>query len=100
MSQTLAVALIVIALIATSECIIRVGMTLSQKLGAASAFLLATTLIPPYSGWRFPINFACLGLSIVLALVAAHQGSKWWLTIPGLILGGVGFGLYLGFHSF
>jgi hypothetical protein len=25
---------------------------------------------------------------------------KWWLTIPGIIIGGLAFGLYLGFHSF
>jgi hypothetical protein len=75
-------------------------MTRSVKLGTTSAFLLASTLVPPFSNWRYPITFASVGVSGLLALLAAQQGSKWWLTIPGIIIGGLAFGLYLGFHSF
>lgn len=35
-----------------------------------------------------------------LGVLASQQGSKWWLTVPGIIIGGLAFGLYLGFHSF
>jgi len=75
-------------------------MTRSKKLGIASAVLLGSIFVQPFSNWRQPISFASVGLSVVLALLAAQQGSKWWLTIPGVILCGVAFGLYLGFHSF
>jgi fatty acid desaturase len=75
-------------------------MTQSVKLGTVRVVLLASTLIPPFSNWRYPIAFACVGLSGLLGLLAAQQGSKWWLTIPGMIIGGLALGLYLGFHSF
>jgi hypothetical protein len=74
-------------------------MTRSVKLGTVSVVLLASTLIPPFSNWRYPITFACVGLSGLLGLLAARQGSKWWLAIPGMIVGGVAFGLYLGFQT-
>jgi hypothetical protein len=35
-----------------------------------------------------------------LGLLAAQQGSKWWLTIPGLIVCGLALGMYLGFQAF
>ena len=75
-------------------------MAQSTKLGTVSAFLLVITLMPPYSNWRFPINFVCLGLSIVLSLLAAQQGSKWWLTIPGLIVAGVSTLWWIAAHTF
>jgi hypothetical protein len=74
-------------------------MTRSAKLGITSVILLLSTLVPPFVNWRYPITFISVGLSGLFALLAAQQGSKWWLT-PGVILGGVAFGLYLGFHSF
>jgi len=46
------------------------------------------------------MTFACVGLSGLLGLLAARQGSKWWLATPGMIIGGLAFGLYLGLHSF
>ena len=75
-------------------------MRKSAKLGAVSALLLASIFIPPYTNWREPINFASVGLSCVLGLLAAQQGSRWWLTIPCLIIVGFVFVLYLGAHSF
>jgi hypothetical protein len=75
-------------------------MTQSVKLGIASVVLLSSILIPPFSNWRYPITFACVGLSALLGVLASQQGSKWWLTVPGIIIGGLAFGLYLGFHSF
>ena len=75
-------------------------MTRSAKLGIASVSLLLIALVPPFPNWRYPITFVSVGLSGLFGLLAAQQESKWWLTIPGVIVGGVAFGLYLGFHSF
>jgi len=36
----------------------------------------------------------------MLGLLAAQQGSKWWLVIPCVIVVGFAVGLYLGVHSF
>ena len=76
------------------------SMSRSLKLGATSALLLVSALVPPFLNWREPISFACIGLSGLLGLLAAQQGSKWWLTIPGIIVGALAFCIYLGFHSF
>jgi len=70
-------------------------MKLSTKLGIASILLVGSVLIPPYSDWRGPINFAASWISFTLGLLAAQRGSKWWLAVPCLILCGFGFGLYL-----
>jgi hypothetical protein len=75
-------------------------MTRSAKLGIASGLLLASILIPPYSNWREPLTFASVGVSGILGLLAAQRGSKWWLTIPTMILAGIAMGLYLAAHSF
>jgi len=75
-------------------------MTRSAKLGITSIVLLLSTVVPPFFNWRYPITFISVGLSGLLGLLAAQQGSKWWLTLPCVILAGVALGLYLGFHSF
>ena len=75
-------------------------MTRSRKLGIVSAVLLGSIFIPPSSNWRQPISFASVGVSAVLGLLAARQGSKWWLVIPCAIVVGFAVGLYLGVHSF
>jgi len=75
-------------------------MRRSAKLGVASALLLASIFVPPYTDWREPINFASAGVSCVLGLLAAQQGSRWWLTIPCLIIVGFVVGFYLGAHAF
>jgi hypothetical protein len=75
-------------------------MTRSGNLGIASAVLLGSIFVPPFSDWRQPISFASVGISAVLGLLAAQQGSKWWLVIPCVIAVGVAVGLYLGVHSF
>jgi hypothetical protein len=63
--------------------------TQSAKLGITSVNLLVSTLVPPFFNWRHPIAFVSLGLSGPFALLAASQGSKWLLTIPGIILTGL-----------
>jgi hypothetical protein len=75
-------------------------MKRSAKLGVSSALLLTSIFIPPYANWREPLNFASAGLSCVLGLLAAQQGSRWWLTIPCLITVGLVLGLYVGAHAF
>ena len=75
-------------------------MTRSAKLGIASLFLLGSVVVPPFSNWREPINVASIVISGVLGLLAAQQGSKWWLAIPCIIVAGFVIGLYLAFHSF
>jgi hypothetical protein len=81
---------------ATGVC----GMTRSVKLGIASTLLLGSIFVPPFSNWREPISFASAGVSGVLGLLAAQQGSKWWLAIPSAIVAGFVIGLYFGAHSF
>jgi hypothetical protein len=75
-------------------------MTQSSKLGVTSAVLLASVFVPPFSNWREPISFASAGLSFVLGLIAALQGSKWWLAIPCSIIAGCAAFWYLAAHSF
>lgn len=75
-------------------------MTRSGKLGTASVVLLLSIFVPPFENWREPISFASVGLSAVLGLLAAQQGSKWWLVIPCIIVAGCAAGLYLAAHSF
>jgi hypothetical protein len=75
-------------------------MTRSAKLGIASALLLGSVLIPPFSNWRQPISFASVGISCILGLLAAQQGSKWWLAIPCVIVAGLAIGSYFAVHSF
>src|SRR5712691_7695708 len=75
-------------------------MTRSRKLGIASAVLLGSIFLPPFANWRQPISFASVGVSAVLGLLAAKQGSKWWLLIPCVIVAGLAVGLYLAVHSF
>jgi hypothetical protein len=75
-------------------------VTRSAKLGITSVILLLIALVPPFLNWRYPTTFVSVGLSGLFGLLAAQQGSRWWLAIPGMIIGGLAFGLYLGFHSF
>ncbi len=75
-------------------------MTRSGKLGMAGIVLLGNVFVPPFQNWREPISFASVGLSAVLGLLAAQQGSKWWLVIPCVIVAGCAAGIYLAAHSF
>jgi hypothetical protein len=75
-------------------------VTRSTKLGTASALLLASSLVPPFWNWREPVSFASVGVSCVLGVLAAREGSKWWLVIPGLAVAGFAVGLYFAAHSF
>jgi hypothetical protein len=75
-------------------------MTRSAKSGIASALLLGSIFVPPFSNWREPITSASIVISGVLGLLAARRGSKWWLVVPCVILTGVAVGLYVTAHSF
>lgn len=75
-------------------------VTRSAKLGITSGVLLLIAVAPPFLNWRYPITFVSVGLSGLFGLLAAQQGSRWWLTVPAIIIGGVSLALYLGFHSF
>ncbi|HLM83382.1 MAG TPA: hypothetical protein VK302_22485 [Terriglobales bacterium] len=46
------------------------------------------------------VAFVSAWLSVLFGLLAAQKGSKWWLTIPGVVLAGVAFTLYVAFHSY
>jgi hypothetical protein len=67
----------------------------STKTGIASAALLLSIFLPPYSEWRAPINFACAVLACVLGLLAASSGRRWWLVIPVSIIVGFVADLYI-----
>ena len=73
-------------------------MKRSAKLGITSVVLLLIALVA--HSWLYPIAFVSVGFSGLFGLLAAQQGSKWWLTVPGVILAGIAFGFYVGFHSF
>jgi uncharacterized membrane protein len=75
-------------------------MTRSAKLGITSVVLLLIALVTPFINWRFPIAFISGVLSVLLAALAAQQGSRWWLMVPGVIIAEFSLGLYVGFHSF
>jgi hypothetical protein len=75
-------------------------MTRSRKLGIVSTVLLGSVFVPPFANWREPVSFASVGVSAMLGLLAAQQGSKWWLVIPCVIVTGFAVGLYLTAHSF
>jgi hypothetical protein len=75
-------------------------MTRSRKLGIVSLVLLVSIFVPPFPDWRQPINFASVGVSVVLGLLAAQQGSKWWLVIPCVIVVGFAVVMYFAAHSF
>lgn len=75
-------------------------MTRSAKLGITTVVLLLIALVPPFPNWRYPITFVSVGLSGLFGLLAAQQGSRWWLMVPGVIFGGVAVLLYLGFHTY
>jgi hypothetical protein len=75
-------------------------MTRSAKLGITSAVLLLIALVTLFVNWQFPIAFVSGVLSAPFALLAAQQGSKWWLTVPGIIIVEFSVVLYVGFHSF
>ena len=75
-------------------------MTRSAKLGTTSVVLLLSTLIPIFLNWQFPIAFVFAVLSGVFALLAAQQGSRWWLTVPGLIVAGVSILWWNAAHTF
>jgi hypothetical protein len=75
-------------------------MPRSAKLGIASILLLGSVFVPPFSTWREPLSFASVAVSGVLGFLAAQQGSKWWLALPGLIVAGCAISLYFAAHSF
>jgi hypothetical protein len=77
-----------------------VSMTRSRKLGIVSTVLLGSIFVPPFPNWREPVSLASVGVSGVLGLLAAQQGSKWWLVIPCIIVTGFVIGLYFAAHSF
>jgi hypothetical protein len=75
-------------------------MTRSAKLGITSIVLLLIALMTPFINWRFPLPFISGVLAVPCALLAAQQGSRWWLTVVGIIVIEFSLGLYVGFHSF
>jgi hypothetical protein len=67
----------------------RSRVTQSAKLGITSVVLLLIAVVPPFLNWRYPITFVSVGLSGLFGLLAAQQGSRWWLTVPAITIGGV-----------
>ena len=69
-------------------------MTRSVKLGVACICFLGTV---PIGG---PVAFAGAWISVVLGGLAAQNGSKWWLVIPGVTVASVAFMLLVAFRSY
>jgi hypothetical protein len=74
-------------------------LTVSTKLGIASLLLLASIAIPPYADWRGPIDLACAVIPFVLALLAAHRGSRLWLAVPSVIVVLFAVVIYVGIQA-
>jgi uncharacterized membrane protein len=75
-------------------------MMRSRKLGITSVVLLGSIFLPPFQNWREPVSFASAGVAVLLGLLAAQQGSKWWLVVPGIIGAGIAVSWYFALHSF
>lgn len=69
-------------------------MTRSGKLGVASICLLGTMLVGG------PVAFAGAWISAVLGALAAQNGSKSWLVIPGMTVVSTAFMLMIAFRSY
>ncbi len=69
-------------------------MARSTKLGIASICLLGTMLLGG------PIGFAGGWLSALLGMLAASNGSKWWLVIPASITVMVSLGLIVASYAY
>jgi hypothetical protein len=67
-------------------------MERSVKLGAASVVLIAGCVL------REPLDFVCGVLACALGLLAAQQGSKWWLAVPCVMVTLFAFLMYIGLH--
>ena len=61
-------------------------MKLSVKLGIAALILMAGSVVAASMHGDFPLGLVCAVISCVLGFLAARNGSKWWLLIPGVIL--------------
>lgn len=74
-------------------------MARSVKLGITGILLLVCSVVVSFWNSELPINFVLAFLSCVLALLAAQQGSKWWLVLPCTVLAVGGLIFYVGFHA-
>jgi uncharacterized membrane protein len=68
-------------------------MARSTKLGIASVLLILGCALPS------PLGVVSAAISCVLGLLAAQQGSKWWLVVPATIITLFAFIVYIGFHT-
>jgi hypothetical protein len=59
---------------------------LSFKLGIAALIFLVGSLAAAGMHGDSPLALVCAVISCVLGFLAARNGSKWWLLIPGVIL--------------
>ncbi len=74
-------------------------MSRSLKLGLASLGVLALAMVPFILGSNTPTGLALAAISCVLASLAADQGSKWWLTVPVVVLLAASILLWAGFTA-
>jgi energy-coupling factor transporter transmembrane protein EcfT len=72
-------------------------LTTSSKLGIASGIMAACAVC--FLPAPLPISFICSVLSAVLGFIAAQRGSKWWLTIPSVLVIAAAMLLYVGLHA-
>ena len=63
------------------------GFSVSTKLGIAGLISFGLTVGLMFSDQAFGIILTCAIAACIFAGSAAHRGSKWWLLIPGVIVG-------------
>jgi hypothetical protein len=74
-------------------------MVRSTKLGIAGILMIAGSLCS--SLWRpeQPISLVFAVISCVFCFLAAHTGSKWWLAVPGIVIGVAALLLFVGLQA-
>jgi hypothetical protein len=72
-------------------------MTRSAKLGFTSIALLVSAqfLLKPFDGL---LGVVLIFFSILLGILAARDGSRWWLAVPGLAVALVAFLVWIVLH--
>lgn len=74
-------------------------MTRSNRLGIASAIAVVLAVALGLVVPQVPLGITAAFVSVILGLLAAQQGSRWWLVVPGSVIAVFVVALRAGFHA-